>query len=84
MAALTLTPEERLVAEDPGGAGYGDPLDRDPKLVKLRVREGWVSPQRARDVYGVILDTSSEQYAIDYEATRRLREQLKKEKSKTK
>jgi len=84
MAALILTPEERLVAEDPGGAGYGDPLDRDPELVKLRVREGWVSLQRARDVYGVVLDTSNEQYAVDCEATRRLRKRLKKEKNKTK
>jgi N-methylhydantoinase B len=84
MAALTLKPEERLVAEDPGGAGYGDPLDRDPELVKLRVREGWVSLQRAKEVYGVVLDTSTEKYAVDYEATKRLREHLKKEKSKTK
>jgi N-methylhydantoinase B len=68
------------VAEDPGGAGYGDPLDRDPELVKLRVREGWASLQRAKDVYGVILDTSREQYSVDYEKTVKLREQLRKGK----
>ena len=84
MATMTLTPEERLVSEAPGGAGYGDPLDRDPELVKLRVREGWVSLQRARDVYGVVLDTSSEQYIVDYQATAKLREQLKKKKNKKK
>jgi N-methylhydantoinase B len=68
---------ERLVAEDPGGAGYGDPLNRNPELVKLRVREGWTSLQRAKDVYGVILDTSSEQYSVNYKETSKLREQLR-------
>jgi N-methylhydantoinase B len=80
MAAMTIRPDERVVAEDPGGAGYGEPLDRDPELVKLRVREGWVSLQRAIDVYGVVLDTSSEQYSVDYEETVKLREQLRKGK----
>jgi N-methylhydantoinase B len=84
MAVLTITPEERIVSEAPGGAGYGDPLDRDPELVKWRVREGRVSLQRARDVYGVILDTSEEQYRVDYEKTNKLRTQLKKERDKTK
>jgi N-methylhydantoinase B len=79
MAAMTLTSEERLVSEAPGGAGYGDPLDRDPELVKLRVIEGWVSLQKAKDVYGVVMETSDEQYAVDYKETARLRKQLKKE-----
>jgi N-methylhydantoinase B len=82
MAAITLMPEERLVSEGPGGAGYGDPLDRDPELVKWRVREGWVSLQKAKDVYGVVLDTSHEQYAVDIGETKRLRERLKKEVKK--
>jgi N-methylhydantoinase B len=83
MAAVTLTPNERLVAQDPGGAGYGDPLDRDPELVRQRVREEWVSPQRAEGVYGVVLDYSSEQYAVNYEATTRLREYLREAGGKT-
>jgi hypothetical protein len=33
---------------------------------------------RAREVYGVVLDTTVEEYAVDGEATRKLREQLKK------
>jgi N-methylhydantoinase B len=84
MAAQTLIPEERLVSEAPGGAGYGNPLDRDPELVKLRAREGWVSLERVKDIYGVILDFSIDQYAVNYPATSRLREQLKKEKNKQK
>ena len=80
MAAMTLTPDERLVSEAQGGAGYGDPLDRDPELVKLRVREGWISLRRAREVYGVSIDTSSEQYSVNYEETGKLRERLRKER----
>jgi len=82
MAAMTLTPDERLVSEGPGGAGYGDPLDRNPELVRLRAREGWISLQRAKDVYGVILDNATEQYSVNYVETANLREKLKKEVAK--
>jgi N-methylhydantoinase B len=37
-----------------GGGGYGDPLDRDPRLVERDLELGVVSPARARDVYGVV------------------------------
>jgi N-methylhydantoinase B len=36
-----------------GGGGYGPPGERDPALVQRDVREGKVSAERARDVYGV-------------------------------
>ena len=36
-----------------GGGGYGPPGERDPELVRRDVREGKVSAERARDVYGV-------------------------------
>ncbi len=39
-----------------GGGGYGDPRERDPDLVRRDVREGKVSPQRAREVYGLAVD----------------------------
>ena len=79
MATMTLTSDERLVSEAPGGAGYGNPLDRDPELVKLRVLEGWISLQKSKDVYGVILKTINGQFEVDYKETKRLREQLKME-----
>jgi N-methylhydantoinase B len=82
MAAMTLTPDERLVSEAPGGPGYGDPLDRDPEVVKWRVREGWISLQRAKDVYGVVLNTSNEQYTVNCEETGKLRAQLRKESNR--
>ena len=82
MATMTLTSEERLVSEAPGGSGYGDPLDRDPELVKLRVLEGWISLQRSKEVYGVILNLVNGQYAVDFEQTNKLRGRLIKEANK--
>jgi N-methylhydantoinase B len=38
-----------------GGAAYGDPLRRDPELVTRDVREGLVSEELARTVYGTIV-----------------------------
>ena len=35
------------------GGGCGDPRERDPELVRADVRNGLLSPQHARDVYGV-------------------------------
>jgi len=35
-----------------GGGGYGDPKQRDRKKVAEEVRNGVISPQAARDVYG--------------------------------
>jgi N-methylhydantoinase B len=35
-----------------GGGGYGPPLERDPERVARDVREGKVSAERARKVYG--------------------------------
>ena len=36
-----------------GGGGCGDPRERNPELVHADVRNGLLSPQHARDVYGV-------------------------------
>ena len=66
-----------MVSESCGGGGYGEPLDRDPEKVAWDAREGFVSLEKARDVYGVVIDAGAESYAVDQEATRRLRARLK-------
>ena len=76
----TLQPSEMLVSESCGGGGFGDPLDRDPEKVKYDVRAEFVSARCARDVYGVVVDTSREQYTVDYPATKALRAELRKQK----
>lgn len=56
-----------------GGGGFGDPLARDPELVRRDVRDQKVSLQAARDRYGVVIDETSGK--VDHEATARLREE---------
>jgi len=65
-----------------GGGGYGDPLERDPELVKIRVRDEWVSAQKAREVYGVILRNidNPDKIEVDHAATEKLRIELKHKK----
>ena len=54
-----------------GSGGYGDPRTRDPDLVARDVLLGYVSPERARAWYGVVVDPVS--CALDREATAALR-----------
>ena len=54
-----------------GGGGWGDPLERDPERVLLDVRNELLSPGRARQDYGVEIDTGT--WTIDHERTERLR-----------
>ena len=39
-----------------GGAGFGDPHERDVEAVERDVRRGYVSIGAARDDYGVVID----------------------------
>ena len=81
MAVITLQAEtEVLVSEGPAGGGFGDPLERDPEKVRWDAREEYISLDAARSVYGVVLDTSPECYAVDVEATRELRAELKRQR----
>jgi len=75
-------PGERCIGVNTSGGGYGDPLDRDPDLVRWDVREEIISLKKAEEVYGVVLDTEPEQYAVDYAATEKLRERLRNERRK--
>ena len=37
----------------PGGAGYGDPAERDPALVRRDLARGYISAEQAQTVYGM-------------------------------
>lgn len=54
-----------------GGAGYGDPLERDPNLVAKDVASRIISDSTARKVYKVAYDLKTG--AVDYETTKKLR-----------
>ena len=64
---------ERLVLKLPGGGGYGDPLERDPELVRRDVEDGLVSPEHALEDYGVVLTDGEHGFVVDEEATTRRR-----------
>ena len=49
-----LGPDDEFVCRAAGGAGWGDPLDRDPADVERDVASGLISTDDARAVYGVI------------------------------
>jgi N-methylhydantoinase B len=53
-----------------GGAGYGDPLEREPELVAVDVADGYVSAGAARSEYGVVLRSDN---SVDAAATAALR-----------
>lgn len=43
---------EAIISITCGGGGYGDPKARDPTKVRHDIEEGWISPERAAEVYG--------------------------------
>jgi N-methylhydantoinase B len=75
IANFQLRAGETHTFEAPGGGGWGDPLDRDPKLVQEDVIDNFVSLRSAKEDYGVVLDPVT--YEVDYESTRTLREREK-------
>src|SRR5262249_21645020 len=65
--------------DTPGGGGYGEPLARDSEALLADVREGAVSPEAAKETYGVVLARGEGSWAIDRTATQALRAQKKVE-----
>jgi N-methylhydantoinase B len=49
---IVLHPGDQLWEYIAGGAGYGNPLDRDRELVRADVRDGKITPELARTAYG--------------------------------
>jgi N-methylhydantoinase B len=54
-----------------GGGGYGNPLERDPQAVEEDVRNGYVSIEKARSDFGVVIDPST--LKLDLEETDKVR-----------
>ena len=55
----------------PNSGGYGNPLERDPELVRSDVLDGFTTLELAERSYGVVVDP--ETMVVDAEATRRSR-----------
>ena len=65
-----------LVMRPTAGGGLGDPLSRDPQLVLHDLLESYISPERARDVYGVVVEDGQ----VDRAKTEELRHWLEKKR----
>jgi len=57
------------------GAGYGDPLERDPEAVRKDVYLEDISPRAAREIFKVALASEGEELRVDTAATAALRRQ---------
>jgi N-methylhydantoinase B len=69
-AQVQILQGERIRSFSCGGGGYGPPGQRDAAKVAKDVHEGWISAERARAVYRVVLDASG---GVDAAATAALR-----------
>jgi N-methylhydantoinase B len=67
-----------------GGGGLGDPLERDPQAVLEDVIDDYVSIERAKKDYGVVIreiDKEIDLYEIDRDATEIEREYIRKHRN---
>jgi N-methylhydantoinase B len=69
-AEVWLQPGEMIASITTGGGGYGDPRKRDVERVRFDVVEKWITRERAREVYGVVVDLAGK---VDAAETSRLR-----------
>ena len=53
-------PGETIVGHTCGGGGYGRPTERELRAVAHDVHEGWITGERALEVYGVMLHPDRE------------------------
>lgn len=52
-ARVPLQKGDIFIIRNCGGGGYGNPKDRDPEMVKSDLKDGLVSLEKARKVYGL-------------------------------
>jgi len=70
-----LQPGDVVIMDAAGGGGYGDPLEREPERVLVDVVNGYVSSEKARSEYGVVINEATME--VDYQATQELREKMR-------
>ncbi len=67
----------------PGAGGWGDPLTRDVQKVIWDVTEEFISPERARELYGVALERKGpRRWELHLEETEGLRKEMKASRRK--
>ncbi len=76
---VPVKPGDAFTRPSAGGGGFGDPLERDPAAVRDDVADGYVTAERARKDYGVVVravDAELAHYEVDAEASERERAQI--------
>lgn len=78
-AHATLPAGAVLAFQNGGGSGVGPAIQRDPQAVRNDVLDELVSPRAARDIYGVVLNGSVDNFdlEIDVAATNALRSEMR-------
>ena len=67
--------ETEVISRQPGGGGWGDPLERDPAAVLRDVRNEFVSLESAQREYGVVI--ALPEWRVDAPATDALRTRMR-------
>ena len=70
------TPEDVIVYAWAGAGGYGDPIERDPEMVREDVIAGRVSREWGTEAYGVVLAGEDAQVTVDAAATEAQRQAI--------
>ena len=65
---------DQLIARGGGGGGFGPAWERPVERVREDVRQGYVTPEAARTLYGVAIDAAT--FAVNRPETARLRKSL--------
>jgi N-methylhydantoinase B len=78
VSGFRMVREDVVVLQSAGGGGYGEPLDREVERVLVDVREGYITEERARTVYGVVLGGTNDGLTVDRAATAALRESIRR------
>ena len=76
MTGVEFSAGEYIEFREPNGGGYGDPLERDPALVREDVLDDFTTIELARDAYGVIF-VDEKTLEVDAEATERRRAEIR-------
>jgi 5-oxoprolinase (ATP-hydrolysing) len=71
---LEVEPGDKIVYITGGGGGWGEPHEREIEAVRRDVLRGFVSPEAARESYGVIVDPNT--FEVDEAASAKLRTEL--------
>jgi N-methylhydantoinase B len=75
LSAVPFTEEEQFMFESTGGGGWGLPFKRPVNSVVEDIIDEYISVEKARRVYGVVVDPVT--FKLDEKATRELREVIK-------